>query len=186
LLVVLLVFVPDRRVWFGLVAAVCFLFTLLFLPGRLYEAYAYLPLACIALALAAASTRVRPVWVWVALLLWMPINLRVLHAEQGAKLVADDEAFAFVEAMNGWVRKNPGIDTLIYDRPPGAYHDWGVAGAWSIAHRTMKLPAFYIGWPQAKKALASQTVAYATWDAKVQRLALSVRAPGQNVNEVPN
>jgi hypothetical protein len=186
LLLLLLVFVPDRRVWFGLAAAVCFLFTLFFLPGRLYEAYAYLPLACVTLALAAASTRVRPVWVWVALLLWMPVNLNVLHAEQAAKLVADDEAFAFVDAMNVWVRKNPAIDTLVYDKPPGAYHDWGVAGAWSIAHGTMKLPAYYVGWPEAKKALASETVAFAAWDAKAQRLLLSARRPGQNVNEVPN
>jgi hypothetical protein len=190
LLLVLLVFIPDRRVWFGLLAAGCFLFTLLFLPGRLYEAYAYLPLACVALALAAAFSRVRPVWAWLALLLWMPVNLHVLHAEQGAKLAADDEAFAFVDAINGWVRKNPGIDTLvytlIYDRPPGAYHDWGVTAAWSIAHGALKLPAFYIDWPQARHALATETVAYGTWDARAKRLVLSVRPPGQNVNEVPN
>ena len=186
LLLLLLLFVRDRRVWFGLVAAGCFLFTLLFLPGRLYEAYACLPLACVALALAAAATRVRPAWAWVALALWMPVNLHVLHREQRAKLVADDEAFAFVDALNGWVRKNPGIETLIYDRPPGVYHDWGVTAAWNLAHRALHLPAYYIGWPQAKKALAGGTVAYGMWDAKAQRLVLSVRRPGQNVNEVPN
>ena len=154
--------------------------------GAVVEAYAYLPLACVALALAAAATRVRPAWAWLALALWMPVNLHVLHREQGAKLVADDEAFAFVDALNGWVRKNPGIETLVYDRPPGAYHHWGVTAAWNIAHKRLNLPAYYVDWPQAKKALERDTVAYATWDAKAQRLVLSVRRPGQNVNEVPN
>ncbi len=181
LLLLLLVFVRDRRVWFGLVAAACFIFTLLFLPGRLYEAYAYLPLACVAIALAAAASHVRPVWAWLALMLWMPVNLHVLHREQGAKLVADDEAFAFVDAVNGWVRKNPGIDTLVYNRPPGAYHPWGVTAAWNIAHKRLNLPADLADGAQAKGPAV-----YGMWDAKAQRLNLSVRPPGQNVNEVPN
>jgi len=186
LLLVLLLFVRDRRVWFGLTAVVCFLFTLLFLPGRLYEAYAYLPLACAALALAAAASHVRPAWAWIVLALWMPVNLHVLQKEQRAKLTADDEAFVFVDAINRWVRNNPGIDTLVYDRPPGAYHHWGVTAAWQIAHRRLDLPAYYIDWPQAKMALSTGTVAYAMWDSKANRLILSVRAPAQNVNEVPN
>ena len=175
LLLLPLVLVRDRRVWFGPVAAGCFLFTLLFLPGRLYEAYAYLPLACVAVALAAAASHVRPAWAWLALLLWMPVNLHVLHREQGAKLVADDEAFAFVDALNGWVRKNPGIDTLVYDKLPGAYHPWGVTAAWNIAHKRQSLPV-YLGYgPQARGP-----VAYGMWDARAQRLVF------QNVNEVPN
>jgi hypothetical protein len=82
--------------------------------------------------------------------------------------------------MNGWVRKHPEIETLVYDRTPAAYHHWGVTAAWNIAHRKLNLPAYYVDWPQAKNALARETVAYATWDAKAQRLVF------QNVNEVPN
>ncbi len=125
-------------------------------------------------------------WAWLALAALDAVNLHVLHAEQRTKLVADDEAFAFVDRLNGWVRKNPGIDTLVYDRPPGAYHDWGVMAAWRIAHGALNLPALYAGSPQAKKALAEETVAYALWDTRTQRLVLSVRRPGQNVNDVPN
>jgi hypothetical protein len=186
LLLAPLALIRDRRVWFGLTAAACFLFTLLFLPGRLYEAYTYLPLACATIALAAAASHVRPMWAWIALALWMPVNLHVLHREQSAKLAADDEAYTFVDAINRWARKNPGIDTLVYDRPPGAYHHWGVTAAWNIAHHTLHLPADYIDWPEAKHALATQTVAYAEWDANANRLVISVRRPGQNVNEVPN
>lgn len=186
LLLVLLLAIRDRRVWFGLAAAGCFLFTLLFLPGRLYEAYAYLPLASVTITLAAAATRMRPGWAWLLLALWMPLNLHVLHAEQGAKLVADDEAFAFVNSINRWVAGNPGIDTLIFDRPPGAYHHWGVAAAWNIAHSKLNLPVYYIDSPQAKQALATTAVAYGRWDARAQRLILSVSRPDQKVNDVPN
>ena len=57
-----LALIRDRRVWFGLIATFCFLFTLLFLPGRIFEAYAYLPFACATIALAAAATRLNPHW----------------------------------------------------------------------------------------------------------------------------
>jgi hypothetical protein len=186
LLLLLLAFVRDRRVWFGLVAGACFLFTLLFLPGRLFEAYAYLPLACFSIALAAAASHLHPAWAWVVLLLWMPMNVRILHREQAAKLIADDEAFAFVDTLNGWVGKNRGVGTLVYNRPPGAYHHWGVTAAWNIAHGKLNMPAYFVDSTGAKTALANETVAFAAWDATAQRLTVSLRHPNQNEKDVPN
>jgi hypothetical protein len=172
-----LLLVRDRRIWFGLTAALCFLFTLLFLPGRLYEAYVYLPLACATIALAAAASHMPPIWAWAALAVWMPFNVHHLHKEQSAKLAADDEAFLFVDAINHWVAKNPAVATLVYDRPPRGYHHWGPTAAWNIAHHTLGLPAYFIDWPQAKKALASETVAYGAWNAKTNQFVLSTRVP---------
>ena len=178
LLVLALLAVRDRRIWFGLLAAVSLVFTLLFLPGRLYEAYIYLPLAFMSIALAAAASRVSPMWAWIALALWMPVNLRNLRNEQRVKLAADNEARIFVGAINHWVAGNPDIRTLVYDRPPGGYHHWGVTGAWNIAHHAVGMPAYYVEWPQAKKALADDTVAYATWDSETKRLVVRTRTPG--------
>jgi hypothetical protein len=178
LLLLLLVFVRDRRVWFGLTGVGCFVFTLLFLPGRLYEAYAYLPLACAAIAMAAAASHVRPVWVWIALALWMPMNVRDLHREQRAKLAADDEAFGFVDTINHWAATHPDIDTLIYDRPPGAYHHWGVEAAWKIAHQGRQSPAYYFDSDEARAALGKGAVAYGAWDSKAGRLIVTERVPG--------
>lgn len=168
----------DRRVWFGLTASVCFLFPLLFLPGRLYEAYVYLPLACAAMALAAAATHARAKWAWLALALWMPLNLHVLRAEQRAKIAGDDEAFAFVDTLNRWAAGHRDVGTLVYDGLPRIYHHWGVTAAWNIAHHTTGAHAFFYDWPEAKKALADGVVAYGAWDRATNRIVLQRRAPG--------
>ena len=57
-LIALPLLIRDRRLWFG--AAMLFLFfvPLLFLPGRLYAAYCYLPLA--GLAIMAATIAAMP------------------------------------------------------------------------------------------------------------------------------
>lgn len=173
----LLVLVRDRRVWFGLAAMGCFLFTLLFLPGRLFEAYAYLPLTGAVIAMAAAASHVRPLWVAVALALWLPWNYRHLHQEQLAKLAGDDEAFVFVDKLQRWAAKHPEVRTLVYTAAPRVYHDWGVTAAWNIAHHTVGLPALYRDWPQTSKALREDTVAYATWDSATLTLYIQVHSP---------
>jgi hypothetical protein len=182
LAILALALVRDRRVWFGVSASLLFLFTLLFLPGRLFEAYVYLPLSCTSIALAAAASHLKPIWAWAALALWMPWNVRDLRHERNAKLALDDEAAAFVDQLQGWAHNHPSVTTLVYTSLPRGYHHWGVTGAWNIAHGTAGLPALYRDWPEAEKALASQTVALATWTWDGDRGALTVRIdlPGQH------
>ncbi|MES1258683.1 MAG: hypothetical protein ABUS51_09635 [Acidobacteriota bacterium] len=173
----LLALVRDRRVWFGLAAMALFLFPLLFLPGRLFEAYAYLPLAAAVIALCAAGSHVRPVWLWIALALWMPWNFRQLHREQNARLDADDETFVFVDKLQVWAAKNPDVRTLVYTAAPPSCHDWGVTAAWNIAHKTVGLKALYRDWPEAAKAVGEETVAYATWDGAARTLQVRIHSP---------
>ena len=154
-----------------------FLFLLLFLPGRLFEAYAYLPLACAAIALACAASRVNPVWAWAILALWMPLNLHVLRAEQRTTLAMEDANYAFVEAINKWAATSPAATTLIYDGLPGGFHFWGATAAWNIAHEGSGLAAYASGTPEANKALATQVVTYGEWDAKNNRMVLTTRTP---------
>jgi hypothetical protein len=175
----LLAFVRDRRVWFGLAATGCFLFTLLFLPGRMFEAYGYLPLAGAVIAMAAAGSVLKPRWILLGLLLWLPWNYRQLHREQRAQLDRDDEAFAFVDQLDRWVEKHPGVKTLIYNAPPGVYHHWGVTGAWNVAHRTAGLKALYSGWPEAARASATETVANAVWDEQRRTLGIQIESAKQ-------
>ena len=174
----LLAFIRDRRIWFGLAAMLLFVFTLLFLPGRLFEAYAYLPLAGAAIALSAAASRMKPAWAWIALAIWMPWNYRTLHREQIAKLSADDDAFAFVDNMQRWAWQHPQIHTLVYTGVPRGFHQWGVTGAWNITHNALGLSALYRDWPEAAKALNEETVAYATWDSSTRTLLIQIHSPG--------
>ena len=78
-----LALVRDRRVWFGLAALSLLMVPLIFLPGRLFEAYTYLPLAFAVVALAAAASHAHPAWAWIALASWMPFNLHALRGKAG-------------------------------------------------------------------------------------------------------
>jgi hypothetical protein len=173
-----LAFIRDRRIWFGLLAMLLVMVPLLFLPGRLFEAYAYLPLACAVIAMAAAASRRHPVWAWIALAIWMPFNIRQLSHERRTKLALDDRVFSFVDTVGKFAVRNPDILTFVYDGTPPGFHDWGAAGAWSIAHHQINLPAWYVLWPEGKKALAGQTVAFGSWDDRRGQLTISVRPPG--------
>jgi hypothetical protein len=177
LLLLTLAFARDRRIWFGLAAMCALMVPLLVLPGRLFEAYAYLPLAFGAIAIASAVSRWNPAWVWLALAIWMPFNLKQLRHERRAMLDSDDRIFAYVDTIEKWVEQNPDINTFVYNGVPPNFHDWGVTGAWNIAHKQIELPALYFNWPESKKALAEQTVAYGTWDPRRAKLSISVRGP---------
>ena len=176
-----LALVRDRRVWFGLTATFCFLFVLLFLPGRVFEAYAYLPLTGAVIAFtAAASGRVNPAWLWLALALWMPMNIRILNREQKVKLGNDDEAYAFVDSLDRWAAQNPRVVTLVYTGLPNGFHPWGVAGAWDVVHHTLGLHAYFRDWPQTPHVLQTETVALATWDRASKTLSIRIHAPASD------
>jgi len=169
--------IRDRRVWFGLAAMLSFLFVLLFLPGRLFEAYAYLPLACAAIAIAAAAERAGPRWLWIALLVWLPWNVRELHREQRAILDADDDAAAYVDQLQAWAGRHPATTTLIYNVPPRGYHHWGVTGAWNIGHHGLGFLAYFHDRPEAAEAMSKETVALATWDSASRKLDIEIHPP---------
>jgi hypothetical protein len=173
-----LLLVRDRRIWFGLAATLVIMVPLLFLPGRVFEAYTYLPLAFASIALAAAASHMRnPAWAWLALALWMPFNIRHLRQEQRAALDLDDRAFAFVNTLEQWTARNPNIDTFVYDGAPPGFHHWGVTAAWNLAHHQLGKQAFFAEWPAGQKALAEQTVAFGAWHAPTNRLTITLKRP---------
>jgi hypothetical protein len=177
LLLLFLAFIRDRRVWFGLAAATLVMIPLLFLPGRLFEAYAYLPLACAAIAIGAAASHVNPAWAWILLVVWIPFNVRQIRHERRATLDGDDRIFSYVNGLAGWVRQNPGVKVFVYEGVPPGFHNWGVTAAWSILHRQVDMPAHYFDSPEAAKALASEPVAYGKWDPRKEQVIVSLRVP---------
>jgi hypothetical protein len=176
LLLGLLLFIRDRRIWFGLAALAMLLVPLLVLPGRLFEAYAYLPLAFAAIAIAAAASRWNPAWIWVALALWLPFNVRQIHRESRGILAADDQAAAFVEGIAKWTVRNPEPRALVYNGVPAGFHHWGVTAAWNILHHESGLRALFIASAEAQQALSQETVAFGSWDPRKQELKIETRA----------
>jgi hypothetical protein len=170
-----LVLIRDRRVWFGLAAMLLLMFPLLFLPGRLFEAYAYLPLACASVALGAVASHLDARWIAVALLLWMPFDVREWGRQTRAILVADDRNFAFVDPVMKWGAQHPEPDDLVYNGVPPGFHDWGVSGAWYIAHKRQPVHSYYEHSAGGEQALAGETVVFGAWDGA--RLTLRYRSP---------
>jgi hypothetical protein len=177
-LLLLLALVRDRRVWFGLSAWAVMLTVLLFLPGRLFPAYRYVPSMFATLAITAAASHLRLVWIWTALALWLSIDLPDIRNQHHQILARDDEAAAFVQQLESWSRRHPSVRTLVYSGLPTGYHHWGVTGAWNIAHHTAGLPALYVDWPEAGRAMASGPVAFAAWTWNGRTGALLIRIRG--------
>ncbi len=177
LLLLPLLLIKDRRVWFGVLGLFCLVSILLFLPGRMFTAYAYLPLAFAAIAMAAAATRLRPAFLLIPLLVWMPWNVRLLQTQQAATLAIDDQIYSFVDRIQTWVAANPGIKTLVYDGAPPNFHDWGPTAAWNIPHHVLGLKAHFRDTSDAAKALREEVVAYGTWDYQRKKLTIRIHSP---------
>jgi hypothetical protein len=122
--------VRDRRLWFGAAIMALFFVPLLFLPGRLFAAYCYLPLAGFALmaATVACVPQFTPV---VALLcvLWIPLNISHLRKNRRDTLAADADARAYVAALENFQQTSKAPRVFLYDALPANLNSWGVEGA---------------------------------------------------------
>lgn len=165
-----LLLIKDKRIWLGLASVLLISFPLWFLPGRLFEAYVYVPMAFACIAMAAASTRLDPKWVLLLLLVWFPFNVKQLREEYHAKLAQDDETFSFVQSIVAWVEKNPFEKTLVYTGVPKGLNHWGVTAAWNLAHHSLGLKALFIDWPEAAQA---HPRAFGSWDGRRHILYIS-------------
>src|SRR5262249_12819825 len=122
--------VRDRRLWFGAAMAVLFFVPLLFLPGRLYSAYCYLPMAGFAVMAAtlAGKPRITPA---IALLgaLWIPWNIAQLRKNRRQTLAIDAENRAYVSALVDFAKRSTTTRVFVYDGQPSSLHSWGIDGA---------------------------------------------------------
>jgi hypothetical protein len=129
-LIALPLLVRDRRLWFGAATMAGFFVPLLFLPGRLFAAYCYLPLAGLALmaATVASLPHLTPV---VALLcvLWVPWNYPRLRKNRRDTLAADADARAYVSALEAFQQSSKAPRVFLYDGLPPNFNWWGVDGA---------------------------------------------------------
>ena len=102
---------PGARppLWFGAALLCLFFIPLMFLPGRLFSAYCYLPLAGVALMAAAIADlpRLRPAMA-VPCVLWIPWNISGASQEPQATLWRlDNEVRAYVSALADFARGRP-------------------------------------------------------------------------------
>ena len=163
----------DRRVWFGLACLALFLAPLLILPGRVFGAYLYLPLAGLAVAVAAISARA-PAWSVAAFfLIWLPWNYHHLRIQRRTALTIARENRAYAGELFRVAATVPDLRVFLYDGAPPAFARWGVQGALQCFYR-QQVEVFAIEDQDLAQATAGKDLALLSWD-PIKRKILPVR-----------
>ncbi len=167
ILIALPALLRDRRLWLGAVLAMSTLGLLLFLPGRMFAAYLYLPLAGIAILLAVVAARAHPALVAAFFAIWLPFNYQRLRVERNTALAEAHDNRAYVEAIGGAVRPRREIRTYLYDRAP--MREWGIAGAlrWFTGREAT---VYSLEHTNLRDALAKPPTMLLSWDPNTRRL----------------
>ncbi len=167
----------NRRVRLGLAMFAVFLAPLLFLPGRLFSAYCYLPFTGLALAFTGLAESAGPVVVALLFLLWLPVDYNALRAQRRATLAKDDLVRAWVTPLAAYAATPPPVEAIVYSGAPEGFARWGVEGAIRFLFRG-HVPAIYaLEEPGARQAFQSQRVALLTWEPGSHRMAIVFHAP---------
>ncbi|HEY3742635.1 MAG TPA: hypothetical protein VGL53_22455 [Bryobacteraceae bacterium] len=127
-------FIPDRRARFGVAAILLFMAPMLFLPGRLFGAYLYVPLIGLSIAAAAFSHKTGRIASIVLALIWLPLNYRDMQHRRSEQLAIADQNHVYVNQVLDLVKAHPQTRAFIFDKSPEGLHSWGVrSGArWAI------------------------------------------------------
>ena len=161
--------VRNRRVWFGLATMAVFLIPLLFLPGRLFSAYCYLPFSGLAIALSGVAA---PVLI-AAVLLWMPCNIYALRLHRRETLARDAQIRAWMEEVHRFAESREKVDTFVYEGAPEGFHSWGVAGALKYFYGRNDLVVLAGGTSE----IPGKRVALIQWDSGHRRATIRVIGP---------
>jgi hypothetical protein len=164
-----------RRVWFGLAMTVLFFLPLLFLPGRIFSAYCYLPLAGVTLMLTGLFDSLHPAAIACFFLLWAPQEIHTLRAESRPELAKDAQIREWVAGVAGFTETHPQLDAAVYAGRITGFAPWGYAGAIHYLLKMPDLPIRYIDDPGAKELLGRERVALFTWNETAHRLAVHAR-----------
>jgi len=175
-LLALPLFVKDRRVWFGLSMMLLFIAPMLAVPGRLFAAYLYLPLAGLAIAFAAIVAR----WPVAAALLvvWLPFQYSELRGLRNAAIAEGDAARAFTVKVQERGRELKDIDTVLVDSYPAKMRRWGVEGAVRLALGRDDVKYLYLEDSNHADPADSAKLVLLRWDAARNDLFIQSRAAG--------
>ncbi len=167
----------DRRMWLGIAAAALLLFPMILLPGRLFSAYWYVPLAGVAIAFSSLANA-RYGWLAIVFLAaWLPWNYAALREYRVKKLADDADARAYVDQLTASAATLLQIPVFIYDGFPPSLHPWGINGALRYLHSDTDLTFRSLRDPDAQGLIRSPAVAILTWNQGQRKLAIAARTP---------
>lgn len=167
----------ERRMWLGVAATVLFLVPLVFLPGRLYSAYWYVPLAGVAIALSSLAD-MRYGWLAaVFLAAWLPWNYLDLRDYRHQKLTEDAECRSYVAQLQAAADSLRGIPAFLFHGLPPSFPPWGVSGALRYLLPGQEFKLYAMEDPAAQSLLRSQAAATLSWVEKTHKLWITAHHP---------
>lgn len=165
------------RVWFGLAAAAILFFPLLFLPGRIFGAYCYVPFTGLAVAFSGAAQALHPAVLAAFFLLWTPLDHWEMRRERKATLALDDQIRAWVTSVADVVRSHRKPEAVIWEGAFPGFEHWGQEGTLHYLYHDMGLKVYYIDDPEAAAAALAPRVARLTWNVGEHKLSARFREP---------
>jgi hypothetical protein len=169
-LVALPIAVRDCRLWFGAALTILFFVPLLFLPGRLFAAYCYLPLAGVALMASTVASLPRLTPVMAALCVaWIPWNLAQLRRLGRSSLAQDDAVYAYVSTLEDFAARSKTPHTFVYDGAPDDFHEWGIHGALQFLYGYPAPPLLSMS-DRAAPAAIERGAVRLVWDPAARKL----------------
>ncbi len=178
-LVAAAILIRNRAVRFGLAVMVLFFAPLLFLPGRLFGAYTYLPLTGFALAAASLAALDGATLVLACALLWIPWNLHHLRMARRYALFAAEQNRAYLGAVAQYAQGASGTPVFLYDAAPPEMRRWGIEGALRYFTHRPDLKLYSVEDREASEILRSDSFTLLAWDEGARRLLISARRPGE-------
>lgn len=126
LLFILIGLVPRRSYW-SAAGAILIMIPLLFLPGRLFAVYLFVPLLIFSPTLAGAFYRPRIALPLV--LIWAGYDYFAMRPKWRAYRAQSTQIRSYVDQLREYVQQHPQSRTLLCDSMPYVFNIWGVAGA---------------------------------------------------------
>ena len=151
-LLLLPIWVRDRRLYLGLVAVLALLAPMIVLPGRLDTVYWYVPMIGVALVIASIAAKT-PGWAIALLfLLWLPFNYAQLREKRNQILADGNRNRALMATLREYASQMPPVRAVVYQNVPDHVEPWGLEGA--IAHVFgFPVKAVWSEAPDAKEAM---------------------------------
>jgi hypothetical protein len=161
----------SRKTMFGLLMTTLLFVPLIFLPGRVFAAYCYVPFTGLAVTIAGIAEAARPAIVVLCLAACLPQNIHWLRLQRRDTLRQDAQIRAWMGTLRDFASGNPQVDGVVYQGLPEGFPAFGVSGAvhYILAAGTRVAAG---NTAEGDKLSQSARVAYLRWDCESRRLAI--------------
>ncbi|HLY18682.1 MAG TPA: hypothetical protein VKR61_15725 [Bryobacteraceae bacterium] len=167
----------NRLMWLGLAVTALFFVPLLFLPGRLFSAYWYVPLTGVVMMFASLADGRFGFLAAVFLAAWIPWTYLDLREYRSRKLAEDADDRAYIEQLRAAAPTFKGVPLFLYHGLPPALSHWGAAGALRYLLPDTNVKVAPMDDPAAASQFQSLRLATLVWVQPRRHLWIAVRTP---------